>query len=110
MPTDSKIRKLILLLGSSHDGEVVAAARALVRHLVAGGRDLHDLAAAVTASPSFIPDAHDWRSLALACLARQSKLRSRDRSFLQCILKQSSIPPPQTAWLDDIADRAGLLS
>jgi hypothetical protein len=38
---DNRIAKLIRMLGSSRDGEVVAAARALVRELKSAGTDLH---------------------------------------------------------------------
>jgi hypothetical protein len=44
---DTKIGKLIRLLGSDKDGEVLAAVGALRRALRADGRDLHDLADAV---------------------------------------------------------------
>jgi hypothetical protein len=39
-----KIGKLIKLLSSSNDGEVVAAARAILRTLEAEGADIHELA------------------------------------------------------------------
>ena len=53
------IGKLIPLLASDHDGEVLAAARAIGRMLASKGRDWHDLAAAISgasqngASPSW---------------------------------------------------------
>jgi hypothetical protein len=43
MNTD-KVTKLIKMLSSSNDGEIVAAARALMRTLEADGNDIHDLA------------------------------------------------------------------
>lgn len=43
-----KLGKLILLLGSNHDGEVVATVRAISSSLAAEGFDLHDLAATVS--------------------------------------------------------------
>lgn len=43
----TKIAKLIALLSSSHDGEIINAARALGRALKAEGKDWNDLAAAV---------------------------------------------------------------
>jgi hypothetical protein len=43
MNTD-KISKLLKMLSSSSDGEVVAAARALLRTLQAEGTDIHELA------------------------------------------------------------------
>jgi hypothetical protein len=39
-----KIQKLIRLLSSSNDGEVIAAARAILRTLEAEGADIHELA------------------------------------------------------------------
>lgn len=47
-----KIGKLIKLLSSSNDGEVVAAVRALQRTLEADGMDIHDLAKRVEARSS----------------------------------------------------------
>jgi len=44
-----KLGKFVRLLGSDNEGEVVAAARALVRTLTAQGCDLHDLAKHVEA-------------------------------------------------------------
>jgi hypothetical protein len=42
-----KIQKLLRLLSSSNDGEVVAAARAIMRTLAQEGADIHELAARV---------------------------------------------------------------
>ncbi len=44
-PVAIKIRKLLPLLGSDKDGEVLGAARAIHRTLQSAGSDLHDLAA-----------------------------------------------------------------
>jgi hypothetical protein len=44
---DEKLADLIRRLGSNHDGEVVATARAIQRVLKSDGRDLHSLADAV---------------------------------------------------------------
>ena len=41
------LRKLIPRLASTHDGEVVATARAIERTLCGAGADWHDLAAAI---------------------------------------------------------------
>lgn len=43
-----KLEKLIPLLGSNHDGEAVATARAISSALASEGFDLHDLAAALS--------------------------------------------------------------
>ncbi len=47
-----KLTKLIPLLDSDKDGEVVATARAIGRALKQAGADFHDLAAALAAPPS----------------------------------------------------------
>lgn len=41
---EEKIQKLIRMLSSSNDGEIVAAARAIMRTLEAEGADIHELA------------------------------------------------------------------
>jgi hypothetical protein len=42
--SDERIAKLIRLLSSSSDAEVIASARALLKALQADGKDIHDLA------------------------------------------------------------------
>jgi hypothetical protein len=49
---DPRLVKLIPMLGSPHDGEVVASARALGRTLGSRGLTFHDLAAALAGSAS----------------------------------------------------------
>jgi hypothetical protein len=49
-PITDKVNKLIRLLSSDNDGEVLAAARALRRTLQTHGADLHTLAAAIERS------------------------------------------------------------
>lgn len=58
-----KLAKLLPLLASDHDGEVVATARAIGRTLVAAGLDWHALAAALT-QPASEPSVNgfDWRA------------------------------------------------
>lgn len=51
------LTKLIPLLGSNHDGEVVATVRAIERTLSGIGNDFHDLAAALTAKAVPVPTA-----------------------------------------------------
>jgi hypothetical protein len=46
-PVD-RLKQYVLLLGSSHPGEVAAAAGMLIKHLKSQGKDIHDLAALVT--------------------------------------------------------------
>lgn len=68
IPSDitPKLAKLLPLLASNHDGEVVAAARAIVRTLTAAGSDLHALAVALEPSP------FDWRDLVRQAIERAS--------------------------------------
>jgi hypothetical protein len=50
--TLASVAKLLPLLGSDQDGEVLATVRAIARKLRAAGLDLNDLAQALTAPPS----------------------------------------------------------
>lgn len=50
-PLAARLGKLVGLLGSTHDGEVTAAGRAIERALKGAGLDLHDLAEHVAAPP-----------------------------------------------------------
>jgi hypothetical protein len=52
----SKLAKLIPRLASNHDGEVIGTVAAIRRVLTSEGRDLHDLAAALTESHRERPD------------------------------------------------------
>lgn len=51
-PVADKLGKFIRLLKSNRDGEVVAAARAIVRTLEGAGADIHDLAESIGATPN----------------------------------------------------------
>jgi hypothetical protein len=50
-----KVTKLIKMLSSSNDGEIVAAARALMRTLESEGSDIHDLAKRIESSGGISP-------------------------------------------------------
>src|SRR5947207_2196578 len=85
-----QLGKLVLLLSSSHDGEVVGAARAIDRVLRSNQLDWHDLARAICrpvpgVSPRDNSDWHDWRDLLAFCAPRMSRLNSREREFLRSI-------------------------
>src|SRR5262245_8641080 len=47
----ARLRRLVLMLSSAHDGEIIAAAAAIGRTLAAAGLDWHALADTVTAAP-----------------------------------------------------------
>jgi hypothetical protein len=62
-----RLVKLIPLLASDHDGEVVATVTAIRRTLAAVGLDLHDLAEVISA-PGYVPSVeratgHDFESM-----------------------------------------------
>jgi hypothetical protein len=52
----SKLCKLVLMLSSTHDGEVVAAARAIERELKADGQDWHWLVKKITGQVMLPPN------------------------------------------------------
>jgi hypothetical protein len=76
-----QLGKLVLLLSSSHDGEVVAAARAIDRVLKSNGRDWHDLAQALCP-----PDRSDWQRMAHYCHRRRHQLGSWEAEFIRSML------------------------
>jgi hypothetical protein len=97
--------KLIPRLASNHDGEILAAARAIGRALKSSGHDWHDLAAShrasVTQSPNF-----DWRRAARFCADHAALLNEREWDFIVTIAQGHKSPTEkQLKWLRDIADR-----
>src|SRR6516162_10844770 len=52
-PIAGKLQKYLRLLGSNQDGEVLAAARALIRTLENNGADIHILADAIVQPSGF---------------------------------------------------------
>jgi hypothetical protein len=57
-----KVAKLLPLLASPHDGEVVATARAIGRVLATSGLDWHALASTLTGSAMCAPR-HSWSAM-----------------------------------------------
>jgi hypothetical protein len=102
--SDFKLHKLILLLSSDVDGEVLGAARAIGRTLQTAGRDWHDLADALTHDDraNDKPTTPDWRTAVSDCLAHVEWLTPREVSFLRNIRRASRISAKQSAWLTDI--------
>lgn len=98
--TDSKLQKLIALLASNHDGEVLAAARMIGRHLQTIGRDFNDLAAMITLAPPAIIEP-DWRLAARECLEHRRRLKSWDVDFLRGLLAYEEPSAKQLKWLRD---------
>jgi hypothetical protein len=80
-PIAHQLGKMVLMLSSDHDGEVVNAARAIDRVLRANRLDWHDLAQALC--PPLVPtvrphDDADWHDLLAFCAARMHRLRDRE--------------------------------
>jgi hypothetical protein len=92
-----KVGKLVRLLASDKDGEVLAAVAALKRTLGAGGADLNDVADAIVAGlkprppeitrwePS-APDPYNWESLSWYCRFWSRHLRDNDQDFVVAVL------------------------
>lgn len=107
-PIAPQIRKLVRLLSSSHDGEIVATARAIDRVLRSHRLDWHDLAEAICLpAPTVRPcDDADWRDLLAFCASRMNRLNSREREFLRSIAqRRGDLTPRQRNWLEAIANK-----
>jgi hypothetical protein len=110
------LARLIPRLGSPHDGEVVATARAIGRTLHSNGLDLHDLADALIAPPSL-----RWQSSRaesnesaemrawLEAISRESWPNDWTRSFIASVLARRSLDrlsKKQIACVDNIIGEA----
>ncbi len=115
-----RLKRLLLMLSSNHDGEVVAAAKAVDRTLKAADRDWHDLVETLT-SPNPAPyarrrpetpprqdnsDEINWRAMHAFCLQQQDRLRPREAIFVAGLKDWRGNPTSkQLQWLDDIFNR-----
>jgi hypothetical protein len=111
--TEEKLEKLVKLLSSDKDGEVLAAVHAIRRTLKSSGADIHEFAARIkgggkleepqseaypkeTATPS-------WYDMALACAERDGdRLNSREREFVDDMVRWTARREPsekQGKWL-----------
>jgi hypothetical protein len=104
-----KLAKMLLMLSSDCDHEVVAAARAIDKALQNAGFDWHDLAAAVHRMPIPSDAGAEWyrqrdeRSNISWCLNRCFLLSVQDREFLETVSEQRKpLSPKQQQWLSDI--------
>ncbi|MER9596081.1 hypothetical protein [Mesorhizobium sp. M0244] len=117
----AKLRQCLLMLSGEHDGEVVAAARAINRVLATSGRDWHWLAGKLTDSGaekaerrSGSDDAggdlyEDHRDAAGWLIERHwRRLRPKDLDFLATMQDWRGQPTEkQAAWLADLCRRFG---
>jgi hypothetical protein len=117
-PIGPKLAKLIPLLSSDKDGEVLATARAIERTLRAEGCDWHDLASAVTREPEtrviYIkqpePEPKDWCDLARWCCDHDDdRLNPKERMFVADMASRlvcgGEPSERQAAWLRAIYAR-----
>jgi hypothetical protein len=118
-----KLGKLLRMLSSDKDGEVLAAASAIMRTLAAEGSDIHKLADALCQpQPSTSAqaqrreeprrsqheDSDDWHSVACECQAHSERLSPREQDFVEDMVKWSALRTPtekQQAWLLSIHRR-----
>ncbi len=107
-----KIAKLIPLLASEHDGEVVATARAIERVLKGEGLDLHSLVEALCepAPVAYVPPPptekkpETWDEIARWCRTRDAgDLSSKERKFVWDMVRRAGtgVEPTdkQLKWL-----------
>jgi hypothetical protein len=100
-----QLAKMLPMLSSNIDGEVVAAAHAIDRLLRDAGRDWHDLVAAVLLPPA---PAESGKSAIRWCLSRRHLLSPRDREFLESVAEQlRPLSTRQASWLNDIVAKLG---
>lgn len=100
--------KLIRLLGSDREGEVLASVHALRRVLAGAGLSLHDLANAIEVPVRSYDQRHDedWRAIARACVGHLDLLLERERVFVRSMILWRGIPSDrQINWLVSIFTR-----
>jgi hypothetical protein len=113
-----RLKKLLLMLSSDRDGEVVNAARLIGSTLRDAGHDWHDLAGALTESPPSKarprrppprdpdPPDGDWRAMREFCLNHMHLVRSREYEFLADLDRwHGELTEKQAAWLHAIYAR-----
>jgi hypothetical protein len=109
-----KLAKLLPLLGSDADGEVVACVHAIRRTLKAEGLDLHALADALrTGTPAASvrgeDDAGNWLQRARWCVAHSDQLSLKERHFVSDMARRRrggrAPTPRQVEWLMAIYSR-----
>jgi hypothetical protein len=109
------LAKLIRLLSSDRDGEVVASVHAMRRLLASIGLSLHDLADVIelpayktgfSNATRFHDDDPDWRVMAKACAQCRYLLSERERAFVATMARWRGKPSrKQRDWLEAIYDR-----
>jgi hypothetical protein len=105
-----RLQKLLLMLSSPRDGEVISAVRAIGRPLQNAGHDWHDLSRALTVSK---PQARDesagdmgWRDMRAFCEQHGGGLSKREKEFVANLKHwHRELTERQLAWLTAIHER-----
>jgi len=104
-----RLRQLLLLLSSNHDGEVLNAVHAIDRLLKAGGASWHDLVDGLAAeSQPRRPgdESPSWREMRARCLQHPDRLREREAEFLESLGSwHGDLTEKQHGWLCAIYGR-----
>jgi hypothetical protein len=106
-----RIGKLIRLLSSDQPGEAAAAAAAIVRHLQATGKDIHQLADVVEKgiqadTASRHDDRSSWRDRRAWCAQHSEFLSARELEFITSLARWRGHPTPkQMDWLRAIEEK-----
>ena len=98
-----KLNKLILMLSSDQDGEVVAAARAIGRHLKEQKKDWHWLAEKLDGEKEIDPVAELDEKIAYILEFGYMIIRERDFDFVRDVKAQGFWPTAkQLKYLNDL--------
>jgi hypothetical protein len=112
-----RLKKLLLMLSSDREGEVVNAARLIGSTLQDAGHDWHDLAGALTelavqpqrdshAREHRDSDSVGWREQRAFCLEHVCRLRDREREFIDSLGRwRGPLTEKQASWLSAIYQR-----
>ena len=118
-PITGKLCKMIRMLASDCDGDVIAAARAIKRTLRSEGLDIHALAegieepnggALTEAEIRKLDGTPSWHEIALWCQQRNERLREKEREFVSDMASRTVWRDPtekQGKWLKSIFYRLG---
>ena len=107
-----RLKKLLLMLSSERDGEIVNAARLIGTTLRGVGADWHDLVAGLltsarTATQSAPNDRElNWHAMREFCLQHSELLRPREFEFVTGLGNwRGQLTERQSAWLNAIHAR-----
>ena len=107
-----KIVGCLALLRSPHDGEVVAAARAVERLLKPYGLHVDAIAEAALGSQQAVarlpaPTFHEFHQQDAQWCLKRTLWNAKETDFLTRMANQATITPRQRSWLNDLCDRRG---